>query len=595
MLKIFKLLGFLVFVIALEGCFLFKDDKEGPPPTPPIDISLLEPKDKPSCDPSDSTENTVAVTGQAVFEYRTHGNAGLGAVQPSKPIRFAEMEVFTESNDCVTSGQTDEQGGFSIQLPYNDTAQTYVLKINSRANNEHVKISVQDDPLKYQHHFLSHTLKLESASPVNNLTITAPADDLGGAFNIYDQILEANIFLREHTKTCQTYHTDCTPFTVAPKVYVYWKKGLNPATYLSGSTSSFSFYLPKNDQLFIVGGSNGNISASNTDHFDNIIILHEYGHFIEDNFSQTDTQGGSHDANSIIDPRLAWSEGFATFFANAVSGQPAYIDTIGIPPTSQFLLNEDLEKHPPDRDIPQVPGEGNFREFAIARTLWDALDPYTPQTLKIEDQDMDSVDGTFVELWSVFTAPFKADDQYFRDFGLFMQLHNQLENKTDLTPLLTREKQKPTREDFAAPIPAENCPKTIQATNVNEKLLIYPGSYPLGSDQFSSNDFYLYQHSGGTLSLQLTYGPVEGATQPDADLDLYVYKNHYSYQDKDDILASSIGKKDQGMESIEIEAPLGAYMINILVWTKRGPSHQIPELGSKSEYQLTVNGVALCP
>lgn len=93
--------------------------------------------------------------------------------------------------------------------------------------------------------------------------------------------------------------------------------------------SPLSFYKPGERKLFILGGSNGNVDTADTDHFDNSIILHEYGHFLEDVYGKTDSPGGYHNGSSIIDPRLAWSEGFTNSFQGAALGKNFYLDTAG--------------------------------------------------------------------------------------------------------------------------------------------------------------------------------------------------------------------------------------------------------------------------
>ena len=57
-----------------------------------------------------------------------------------------------------------------------------------------------------------------------------------------------------------------------------------------------------------------------------VIFVHEAGHFIEHNVSRSDNPGGFHDG-SPADPRLAWSEGYATWLATAVLDRDTYIDT----------------------------------------------------------------------------------------------------------------------------------------------------------------------------------------------------------------------------------------------------------------------------
>ena len=618
LLRLFFCIVYLCTFFFSEGCSKNKENTS----------NLPFPREKPLCNVRDFTK-TVTLSGKAVFEYRTptpdpniDGECfekgtlrGLSKICSPKNIRFADVEVLS-SGGCITSGQTDENGQFSLEVPY-AAQREYTIKVLSRADNNEVKASIQDDPHKSQSHFTSKTITLESQSPVEDILLTAPADETGGAFNIYNQIVEANLFLREQTKGCQDFISSCQPFTVAPKVYVYWKKGFNPVRYLSDSSSkSFSFYLPERRQLFIVGGSNDNIEVSNTDHFDNVIILHEYAHFIEEAFSIIDTPGGSHSAKYVIDSRLAWSEGVATFIANAILGEASYVDSEGIHPKGQLQINEELETHPPTRDVPKADGEGNFREFSIVRSLWDMIDPYTYNSKTIESQDNEDITdeagdvlhigdkvttGSFKEFWSVFSGPFKDQKHHFRDYGLFMSLQNEIENKTDLSSLFKREKQKPNREDYATPFPipqdriSSGCPTTIQATDLDRREKNVFNPYPDVSNQHSSNDFYLYNHNGGLLSVELTYNPTDTNTldKNRADLNLYLYNDKYSYHEKDDMLGSSDDAADEGSESIHVNIARGVYMVNVMVWTRREKRKTV--LGDKSTYNLKINGNSLCP
>ena len=82
-----------------------------------------------------------------------------------------------------------------------------------------------------------------------------------------------------------------------------WSRGSNNGTY----------YL--NGGIFLLG------ATSDDDGYDDIVILHEIGHFVEDVYGRSDSPGGSHDG-SPTDPNLAWSEGCSTYFGMAVRGRP---------------------------------------------------------------------------------------------------------------------------------------------------------------------------------------------------------------------------------------------------------------------------------
>lgn len=109
--------------------------------------------------------------------------------------------------------------------------------------------------------------------------------------------------------------------------------GLSPGTYYDSPTTAISFF-NKNDcpgfpvAIYILGGVSGS-TCTDTDHFDNSVIVHEYGHFLDNAFGKIDWPGGSHSGNQIVDPRLSWSEGWSDFLQGKVLGRTYYRDTVG--------------------------------------------------------------------------------------------------------------------------------------------------------------------------------------------------------------------------------------------------------------------------
>ena len=281
-------------------------------------------------------KDPAVITGTAQFKRREllipenpEDTGGLGAPGPARAIRYAEIRVVDANEAVVQCGETDGSGQFSLDLP-ND-GNTYTLSIHARADNEMVKVSVLDAPERNNIYALSTSVTTHGNQSTGTLIAEAKGDILGGAFNIYDLILTANDYLRDQLSDCNV--DNCEDFTVAPKVTAYWEKGFNPNSYFNGS-GGLSFYLPSKDRLFILGGINGDTDNQDTDHFDAAVVLHEYGHFLEDQFSITNSPGGAHSGNRLIDPRLALGEGWGNFFQAAVQystseATPLYIDTKG--------------------------------------------------------------------------------------------------------------------------------------------------------------------------------------------------------------------------------------------------------------------------
>ena len=66
-----------------------------------------------------------------------------------------------------------------------------------------------------------------------------------------------------------------------------------------------------------------------TDEFDQGVIGHEFGHYLQAQLSYSDSPGGSHGNNEFKDASLAYGEGYGTAVGGLLSGSAFYIDTSG--------------------------------------------------------------------------------------------------------------------------------------------------------------------------------------------------------------------------------------------------------------------------
>lgn len=549
--------------------------------------------------------DSVRVTGKGQYQaresfYENSSSGGLGAPGSPRPIRHAEVRVTNSSGVLLQCGETDELGTFGLSLPRGDGI--FTLSINSRANNQFLKASVLNAPEQN----LIYGLKVQVIATANQdlgaLTALATTEDglLGGAFNILDQLHNANDFIRSKAGSCGSHFVGCPNFTVAPKVAVYWEPGFNPGSYFEGA-SALSFYIPGFSRLFILGGVNGDINYSDTDHFDNSVIIHEFGHFLEDSMFVSDSPGGEHNGNRVIDPRLAWSEGWGNFLQAAVRGDGYYLDTAGnISGSTNFMFRIDLEPNGASaaNDRPQFDGEGNFREFSVTRLLFDVNDSAGVDA----GNDNDSIDNGFGSIWAalVMSGGFARSSLKFRDVSVLHDfVHNRLSPTQDWSPLRTSEKHVNSSTDFRAEYgryvttTAGGChislnPYTITPYNSSSDSGNFSTSHLL-----KNNEFYHYKHSGGPLQLTLNYVTSSGT---EADLDLYIYNSSARYGASDDMVGYSREEPatpasgNIETENISISSlPPGDYLINLMVFTG-GAS-----VGSETQYEMKLGGVNLCP
>lgn len=554
-----------------------------------------------ACSAAPIVGTAVTISGKATYHARQifdngNGNEGLGpAPGTAFPIRFAEIQVLQPNGLVAQCAQTDDSGHFTFQLPKNSANYTLAIYSRTPAQDTHARVSVLNRPAQNQLYSLRASVAATADKDLGILDASVTGDVLGGAFNILDQIVKANEFLRIIAGHCSDQFTGCSNFTVAPKVSAYWMKGFDPSAYF-GESTPLSFYLPHQGRLFILGGSNGDTDFSDTDHFDNSVIIHEYGHFLEDNVFATSSPGGPHTGDEMIDPRLAWSEGWGDFIQAAVLNVPSYQDTYGnADGMTGFYYNADLESAHVGNDYPGSDGEGNFREFSIARFLWDTIDN-TPSESRFGF--VDNVHDRFIEIW----AALNRDQHGFRDpnYGFLNvgQLHlsqeqaqtdDPLGNGSDFSQIRGIERQHNT-QDYGQYVTAGSCspygltPYAADGDN---------GSFET-SDLLHNNKFY-YLKVDVPLSgsLELTYQDVDGVGT-EADLDLFLYNEEAHFGDANDFVGASGTDPDGNAATSETErialnnlSP-GKYLINVHVHTAEG-------IGGPVQYQLKLNGSTLCP
>lgn len=571
------------------------------------------------CSTVKSYSSAVTITGNGKYYARAIDSDGLGDPDSGNAIRYAEVVIKDNSGDIIQCGETDANGDFSLNIPSSSSKHT--LYIRSRANNDYTKASVLNCPEENDYYEISKTFTPSSSSNIGEVSAPATGTLLGAAFNILDKIVASNLYLKNQVGSCP--FSGCDDFTVAPKVTAYWQKGFNPNNYF-GQSSGLSFYLPDESKLFILGGNNGDTDYSDTDHFDNSVIIHEYGHFLEDVFSSSDSPGGSHYGNRVIDPRLAWSEAWGNFFQAAVLNDPTYIDTAGNKDGStSFIFKTPIEEvssscsSSPNQagcDVPTSSYEGHFREFAITRFLWDIIDDASETG---DDMDGSVSNVGFSEIWAsiVSSSGFQNSNIAFRDVGLlnYVQLNNLTGSSTaDWSNIRTdasdglKHYQGSDRKEYGYYIDDTGSCSDFTITPYSDADDV--GTFST-SNQFYNNDFYHFKHTGGTLNLTLSYETASGGSQ-EADLDLYIYGEGYIYGNTENMKGISEELFDNDIntaeaESISVSLPAGNYLFNVKVYTGKLPSSSsslnglnpgdwLPK-GDTTEYNLKINGVQACP
>jgi len=147
---------------------------------------------------------------------------------------------------------------------------------------------------------------------------------------------------------------------VFPKLTVNW----STHNVAAGGDRSLGQIVTSNydgeDNLWILGDAN-----SDTDEYDDHIIIHEWGHFFEDKFSRSDSIGGPHSSGDSLDIRVAFGEGWGNALSAIATDNPLYFDTSGYGQGSGWSMNIESAQHE---------NPGWFSEASVQRILYDLYD-----------------------------------------------------------------------------------------------------------------------------------------------------------------------------------------------------------------------------
>jgi len=285
------------------------------------------------------------VSGTIQYEDRPQLASGsLGDATP-KPARGVQVAVIAE-DDGATLAMTvaDDSGAYSASFDGNSGESVHILVAASSVVASR-PINVRNAATEKIHGFGGETFALADGTADVLITIASGEAE---AFNIFDTLIDVMDRIPA-----------IFPGQVQKPLDAFWHVGNSDGTYYDGG-------------LYLLG------EQSDSDGFDDTVILHESGHWIEDVYGRTDSPGGDHDGSPTT-PTLAWSEGFATYFSMAITGVPIYGDSNA---TGGFSYNGDTSN---TKANPNLAISQNVSEDMVTEILWDMGDASSSDDDSVED------------------------------------------------------------------------------------------------------------------------------------------------------------------------------------------------------------------
>lgn len=323
---------------------------------------------------SANPDGNIIIDGQVTFQRVPHKGYGLDYASTfNAPARGVTVKAFNaDTNTIVATATTDDTGNYSLSVPNNTNIKIRVVAQMVRTGNlPNWHFSVKDNAHGNAVYVMdgssactgtsNETRNLTAlsgwtGSSYGNTRTAAPFAILDTVYDGMQLVLGANATLN------------------FPALNLYWSPNNSDATI---GTS----YFDGNNGIYLLGDQN-----VDTDEYDPSVIAHEWGHYIEEHFSRSDSIGGRHYTGDYLDMRLAFGEGFGNAFSSMVRNDPVYADSNGNQQSSGFGFNVESEK---------VSNPGWYSESSVEKILYDLYDNTNDST------DADTLTLGFHPIWDV--------------------------------------------------------------------------------------------------------------------------------------------------------------------------------------------------
>jgi hypothetical protein len=503
--------------------------------SPPVPLRVLPPDGSTAQD----------VSGKALYRKIDVTDSGLDLNHPVMfPIRNARVEVVdTASQSVVSVSETDARGRFTVPVP---ASPGLVIRVVSRLRSFDLRVA---DNTNSNVLYPISSPAFDGRQPASGMVLTDNTR-LSGAFNILEVVERANATVKL-----------ADPNVVPPPVTIYWStRNTNRfGNTAQGFIGTSEFFIASNT-AFILGDR-----ATDSDEYDDAVIAHEYAHMLAAKFSRDDSPGGPHSVGDMLDPRVAWSEGWANFFSSVVRNDAIWRDSYG--PNGTQVLRYDLE----DNSLAGDPKPGYWSEASVDTLLWDLYDDHVDPG--------DNVQFPFSQIWRAFTD--LTNDRfvylpYFLDHFL-NRVPSAANDVVGMAQLRNIDYQPGAQPSVTNPFPT-----AISVGSVTTGIVDSYTPSPQRTNLITSSHFYTFTTTGGPIGIRMDITGLGPGGNPLAnDLDLFLMDANGKLIDKSDT-----GLNGQS-ERISDKLPAGSYVVEIRSYYTKGQTGSV--VFNSGEYRLSVS------
>jgi len=349
----------LVSSVLLSGTFLLVACGGSAPNT----ASTAQQITLPPPPPTPQAPIDVVVSGSLTFE-RVPLNPNTNGLDYdnsfNQPIRGAIVQLLGANGNIIESTRADEAGRYSFTVTSGTQVQVSVRAEILETGANDFDVQVRDNTSGNAIYVLQGRLEeVGRTAQTRNLFAASGWDGTS-----YSQTRAAAPFALLDTiyGSLQEFIA-IDPSIDFPAFDILWSINNRPerGDVADGEIGSSSFTVSQGiPTIRIVGQVN-----NDTDEYDPHVVTHEFGHYIENQLSRSDSLGGPHSLSNRLDPRVAFSEGWGNALSGILTGDPIYRDSSGPSQARGFRFN--IESN-------NGRNPGWYSEFSVQSILYDIFD-----------------------------------------------------------------------------------------------------------------------------------------------------------------------------------------------------------------------------
>ncbi len=311
----------------------------------------------------------VMVSGMITFDRVPHN--GLGGLDYSgtvkAPSRGVTVEAVAQSGAVLATSVTDAGGRYGVTVPGKTSVFLRVRAEMVRSGTPAWNFRVLDNTAggalytmvgaAFDSGITDVTVDMNAASGWDTGAGSYTGVRAAAPFSILDAVYRSVGMV-----------LDAEPAQVFPALVINWSplnresESCDPAV---GDIITTAYWFDNScvvafQEMFVLG-----VEDEDTDEYDGHVIAHEFAHYLEDRLGRTDSIGGSHLITDRLDPRLAFSEGWANAFSAMALGDPVYKDALHLGQAAGFTF--DVEEN-------SIANRGWYNESSIHSVLYDIYD-----------------------------------------------------------------------------------------------------------------------------------------------------------------------------------------------------------------------------